>query len=313
MTDSAFQLVDNLGPWTIADFEILMNSQNTIIATNPGQFYYHQRMTNTTGGTAKFEFTVDWPATFQAQTAGGNPLHVYVQYATDPANTWRDWTAQANNVCASPGATPICSTHNATLTLAGIPAGARVWLTVHLDYALKGSTQPSNFAQAPLTYGPFRSTVVVRDQSNNLVGAPSVSSTSLLGRGKKVTVVYGTATDATGSAAAGVWIRLTQGGNTATAQTDSNGYYVFFDGQGCTSTDGIAGGCTGASYLTWTFANGNAASSLTFLGNGPTPGSPAFPAPWTKADIRSGNSVWRRSLLRHTTSRLRRVRPTTAT
>ena len=43
MTDSAFQLKDDLSPWTITDFEILINGKdNTIVATNPGQFYYHQ-------------------------------------------------------------------------------------------------------------------------------------------------------------------------------------------------------------------------------------------------------------------------------
>src|SRR5438105_4019731 len=46
MTDSSFQLKDDLSPWTVNDFEILMSSKNTIVATNPGQFYYHQRATN---------------------------------------------------------------------------------------------------------------------------------------------------------------------------------------------------------------------------------------------------------------------------
>ena len=46
MTDSAFQLKDDLSPWTIADFEILLNNRNVVVATNPGQFYYHQRATN---------------------------------------------------------------------------------------------------------------------------------------------------------------------------------------------------------------------------------------------------------------------------
>src|SRR6185436_18771642 len=45
MTDSAFQIQTDLTPWTIYDFEILLNGQGTIVATNPGQFYYHQRAT----------------------------------------------------------------------------------------------------------------------------------------------------------------------------------------------------------------------------------------------------------------------------
>ena len=35
MTDSAFKLVDDLSPWTISDFEILLNPQLKIIATKP--------------------------------------------------------------------------------------------------------------------------------------------------------------------------------------------------------------------------------------------------------------------------------------
>ena len=33
MTDSAFQLKDDLGPWTITDFEILLNNRNVVVAT----------------------------------------------------------------------------------------------------------------------------------------------------------------------------------------------------------------------------------------------------------------------------------------
>ena len=98
MTNSAFQLVDDLAPWTITDFEILLNAQNTIVATNPGQFYYHQRATNTSGGTASMGYTINWPCQFQTQTSGGQPIHAYVQYASDSANVWRDWTPQSTGI-----------------------------------------------------------------------------------------------------------------------------------------------------------------------------------------------------------------------
>ena len=99
MTDSAFKLVDDLAPWTIGDFEILINSQNTIVATNPGQFYYHQRATNTSGATNSMQFTINWPCQFMTQTAGaGQPIHAYVQLPSDGPNTWRDWTPQSSNI-----------------------------------------------------------------------------------------------------------------------------------------------------------------------------------------------------------------------
>ena len=70
MTNSAFDLVDNLDPWTISDFEILLNSKNVIVATNPGQFYYHQRATNTSGSSSSMQFTINWPCQFQTADRG---------------------------------------------------------------------------------------------------------------------------------------------------------------------------------------------------------------------------------------------------
>ena len=101
MTDSSFQLKDDLSPWRMTDFEILLNGQSAIVATNPGQFYYHQRATSpySPSVVTQWQFNVNWPKEFTAQTEGGQPIHAYVQYATDPANTWRDWTPQSTGIC----------------------------------------------------------------------------------------------------------------------------------------------------------------------------------------------------------------------
>ena len=126
------------------------------------------------------------------------------------------------------------------ITLNGVPKDAKFRINVHLDYQLKGTQAPPNFGKQPIPYGPFDSTILV-------AGGSSYSSTTLVGRGKKVTVVYGRMTDPAGDAIADVTIRLTQNGNTATAVTDGEGNYLFYDGQACTVADGLAGGCTGAS------------------------------------------------------------------
>jgi hypothetical protein len=104
----------------------------------------------------------------------------------------------------------------------------------------------------------------------------------LLGRGKKVTVVYGTMTEGTGPAA-GVWVRLTTvapsgtGTISAIAQTDISGGYLFFDGQAC--NDGLEACSTGTS-LAFKNAN-NVATTVTVIGRG-TLGDPA-PAGWATA------------------------------
>ena len=282
MTDSSFQLKDDLSPWRITDFEILLNGQSSIVATNPGQFYYHQRATSPYSPSVitQWQFNVNWAKEFTAQTEGGQPIHAYVQYATDPANTWRDWTPQSTGICwtySSPTNNPAnvkqCGTPSGTqygtITVNNVPGGAKVWITVHLDYALKGTTPvPPSSVTTPRTYGPFSSDIVIKNQSGTLVLGASHSDTELLGRGKKVTVVYGTARYANGTAIADAWVKISQSGNTALAKTGTDGQYIFFDGQGCTIGDGLDGGCTGASTTQWNFSSGTQSATISIMGQG---------------------------------------------
>jgi hypothetical protein len=115
-----------------------------------------------------------------------------------------------------------------------------------------------------------------------VVGASS-SNTNLLGRGKKVTTVYGTARDGNGAPMGDVWVKLTQGSNWAMAQTGHDGFYVFFDGQGCSAGDGLAGGCGAGSV--WNFASGSVSTKLEILGSDPgTPApGPTYPTGTSKA------------------------------
>ncbi len=297
MTNSAFDLVDNLDPWTISDFEILLNSKNVIVATNPGQFYYHQRATNTSGSSSSMQFTINWPCQFQTQIAGGQPIHAYVQLAGDAPNTWRDWTPQSSNITwTNTNTDPACSKTTTvgplgtgTITPNNVPAGAKVWVTVHLDYALKTTTASSNnFGNPPILYKPFQSTIT-------MAGGNSYSSTSLLGRGKKVTVIYGRMTHKTGGAAMpDVWVKLTQGSNTALALTDGDGNYVVYDGQQCLPADGLQS-CAGASTSSWVFGSGgNVTTKLDIMGEGGTSpaGAPTYPSTKSNGTVFSGSTTF---------------------
>ena len=288
MTNSAFQLVDDLAPWTITDFEILVNAQNTINATNPGQFYYHQRATSPYAGTTSWTFELQWPTEFVPQTTGGMPIHAYVQLPGQP-NVWKDWTPQSSSICANQ-TQDSCSGVDGMITVNNVPAGAQVWITVHLDYKLKGTTAPSDWLKKPITYGPFSSKITIRSGAT-IVGT-SFSSTSIIGRGKKVTMVYGTLTNkATGLTLANTWVRVSQGTIGATLLTGSDGFYVLYDGQACTAADGITGGCkNGASTLmTWNFANGsNVATTIRILGTEADPTDPTTPAAGAAAAYPTG-------------------------
>ena len=288
MTDSAFQLKDDLGPWTITDFEILLNNRNVVVATNPGQFYYHQRATNPFSVATKWEFNLNWPKEFTAQMEGGNPIHAYVQLVGDPANTWRDWTPQSTGSCwtysspadnVNPNNLPNCGGQYGKITVNNVPAGAKVWVTVHLDFALKGTTQPQSIT-LPKTYGPFRSDITIKHQQTGLILGTSTSQTNLLGRGKKVTVVYGTTVNGAGNPVGGVWMKVQQGtGPSVFIRSDvTSGEYVIYDGQAC--GDGLTE-CSSA----WTFANGtNVNTTITIYGNavGGRSATPMYPTGYTR-------------------------------
>ena len=290
ITQLATQILDNLVPYTVTDFEILMNNKNVIVATNPSQFFYHQRAVNPFPGLTSWTFTLNWPSAFSTQTTNGQPIKAYVQLATDAPDVWRIWNSQSTGICWSPTSTAACSGNDATITLHNVPQGAKVSVLAHLDYNLKGTTQSSTFAARPITYGPFSSSIEVKDEGTQITVGASYSETSILGRGKKVTVVYGIARDFTGAAMANVWIRLQQGTRTAIAKTDGDGNYLFYDGQACTLADGLAGGCSGGWTTTLIFGSGNVASTVAILGNGPTPSaSPQYPNtldPFISVDVR---------------------------
>jgi len=289
MTDSAFKIQSDLSPWTISDFEVLVNNQNTIVATNPGQFYYHQRVVNPYAVATSVEFKIDWPGEFTTQTTGGNPIHAYVRQ--NGSTTWTDWTPQSTGICWN-----ACSGADGTITVSAVPANAEVWVTVHLDLACKGqniSCLSPNPLTKPVTYGPFTSTATVK--ISGVPVASSTTSTYLIGRGKKVTMVYGYAKTNAGAPLPGVWVQLTQNGKSTFVLTEIDGSYLVYDGQLCVG-DGLYSCSTGTS---WTFAGGTANATVAVQGNGPTALGPAtYPTGYSKFKLTSNGST----LVNNTTS-----------
>jgi len=98
----------------------------------------------------------------------------------------------------------------------------------------------------------------------------------------------------------GLWVKLQQGSNWAIAQTGSDGFYLFYDGQTCDQPDSLAGGCGGASTSTWNFSTGNnVGTTVSVLGSGPGCSAttcppayavPTYPAGSSRATVMNGNT-----------------------
>ena len=112
------------------------------------------------------------------------PIHVYVQYASDGANVWRDITPNTTgNPCWStaPASNPSVAQcegsdavmHDGVVTVSNIPAGAEVWVTVHLDYRLKGTVQNTTTFLKQLYFFDFSSKAELR-----AAGTPLLIGTS---------------------------------------------------------------------------------------------------------------------------------------
>jgi hypothetical protein len=144
--------------------------------------------------------------------------------------------------------------------------------------------------KTPVSYGPFSSQVTIKDQASGIPVGTSYSQESLLGRGKKVTAVYGNSLTPVAAPMPGVWVKIQQGSSWAVAQTGTDAFYVFFDGQSC-SGDGIDSCSPGLT--NWNFANGTSNVTITILGNGATAAtSPTYPTGYTKASVVSGGTTY---------------------
>jgi hypothetical protein len=79
-------------------------------------------------------------------------------------------------------------------------------------------------------------------------------------------------------------------------KTGTDGFYLFYDGQHCLG-DGLDS-CSAGPLASWAFPNGNTSMTITILGNTPAAATTAtMPTPWTKADVKSGNTTYASNLI----------------
>ena len=163
-----------------------------------------------------------------------------------------------------------------TITVQNVPAGATVWVNIHLDYAAKGdnvSTLNPSPMSKPVTYRPFSSDITMR--SGSLVVGTSHSETSVIGRGKKVTMAYGIVKDSTAMRSEKVWVRLTQGTCRLPPRPAWTASTSSMTARAAIANDGAAGACfngTGHHPGHVELSNGNGVSTtIRILGEGSTP------------------------------------------
>lgn len=149
------------------------------------------------------------------------PVHCYIR---PPSGGWTEVTCVNVNFDNTAG--------SASATFNNVPDGYTVWVTVHLDYKLKGTKDPT---LTPKSY-TFTS-------SWSFDGAPTgADSSTLMGYPKKTTLIYGYVTDNAGAPIPGAQVTITLGGGVqCTYTTGLDGFYVFYAGQSYTG-DGIS--CT---------------------------------------------------------------------
>ena len=172
---------------------------------NPGQSDYHQRATRPFPGTTSFEFNLKPAGGVVAPDLRWQPIHVYVRARQLRPGHLAYWSANITSRCASDEhglhtAGRISGhRHHGQQRARGCPG---VGYVVHLDYALKG--QPPRLrpgSKTPKTHGPFQSDIKIK--VGTAVVGTSTAQAWLLGRGKKVTVIYGFMANGTGDGAAG--------------------------------------------------------------------------------------------------------------
>jgi hypothetical protein len=201
---------------------VLTKDQKTsgykLVATNPGQFYYHIEVLN------NWPFAVDeliiqpqLPTDFTLK--GAMPIHVYLD-GIDITN--------------------LCTIEGASVTVLNVPIGSMVNVQIHLDYNLKG-TFYSTLEDFDKTNYQFTTSVT------GLSGDPTINGESLFGsyhssdslivHQKKTTAIAGFVLDTSGNPIAGITVELVDtNGYSLTTTTDENGFYYFVEIAVCTYT-----------------------------------------------------------------------------
>jgi hypothetical protein len=178
LTDSAFNLLSDcagnpVNTATGGTFQIVANNSHTIVATNPGQFYYNLIWTNSTGSSHDITLDLSRLNLNPMATSLANPLHVgvFTSAEIDPSNPLKSQFDLVNTdgvPCGTgSGGTSSCKT---TVTL---DPGDILWVTWHLTYANIGKKTSSLTLSSACSEtllnddGTINATCTVRD-SNDL-------------------------------------------------------------------------------------------------------------------------------------------------
>ena len=237
LTHSASKSTTEISNQLVTDFEILLNGQKSSLPPIQASSSTTSGRRTPTRSQRHGPFVLDWTDKFEAQTVSWWSDQGLL--AASGSSSFVNWTSHATRGAAGTSATDARPTRAASPSttyrrrdrLGDGPYRFQAEGLEHLD----PFAQPN---AKPVVYGPLSSSITIRDQQSTAVIGTSFSSTTVIGRGKKVTLIYGTAFDAAGAPLADTWIQVKQGTNTAMTKTDPLGSYVFFDGQLCAPGDG---------------------------------------------------------------------------
>jgi hypothetical protein len=141
-----------------------------LTASNPGQFYYNVFYAGTPGESETFKVTLPYPWV----TQGANPIEVYdgVTLRTSGGLTCltpgqKVFAGSQQVTLANYGAKPVMGvttrTFDVTVT---VPASGFVYLAIHLDYGLKGSTGYNRNATDDATACANTAAILVRNNQS---------------------------------------------------------------------------------------------------------------------------------------------------
>jgi len=205
----------------------------TLGASNPGQFAYNVFFNGTAGTPVTLSISI--PSPFVTQ--GTNPIQVFSNFGLQSGcfvpinNVSNGFTITPSAIALSDYSTQALGS-TVTITLSGnIPSSGMVYITIHLNYGLKGSSFGRSGDDAT---NPSTGQVVIPDDASYSfsVSASSLTDTQTIVSEnvfKQDRVVAGIITDQIGSPVANIPVSLfDSGGNLLAIEfTDADGFVGF--------------------------------------------------------------------------------------
>jgi len=182
-----------------------------LIATNPGQVFYHIDITNY------------WPIPLDELTIYPNIPSDFVMKSSEPIHIYLDGVQ----------ITTSCIIVDGAIKILDVPSGSKVEIVIHLDYGLKGTFYEyleafwlRIYSFEPIVYGVGGD---ITGENNLLTGTYS-SSTGFKVFEKKVTAIAGFIMDQNGNPIVNAMVELRQSdGTILVAFTDEDGLYFFIE------------------------------------------------------------------------------------